>query len=100
MVVSWLFSFLLHLHFSTSRIALELPDTAGSEAGSGAECILHELHIGDFPVLEAEEDSERGTDLLPQFSRRVSKIAEDRDVFSLAQDNLQRFYNLLWVFGR
>jgi hypothetical protein len=78
-----------HLHFSTSRIALESPDTAGSEAGSGAECILHELHIGDFPALEPEEDSERGTDLLPQFSRRVSKIAENRDVFSLGKDNLR-----------
>jgi hypothetical protein len=58
-------SFCSPFHFSAFRIALEPPNATRAEAGSGAECILHELHIGDLPVLDPAEDRERRTDLLP-----------------------------------
>jgi hypothetical protein len=43
-----------HFHFCAAfRVALEPPGATRAEAGSSAECILHELDVCDLPALHS-----------------------------------------------
>src|SRR6201997_204318 len=78
----------LDFHFTPIGVALELPRSSRPKTGGGTKRVLHKLHVAHLTGLQLAQNGEWSRHRLAQFSRRVGKSSEDRNLVAFSENIL------------